>query len=323
MSTGYDEDGSIPSLVCVGPPDGGGVGGGGGGSGGGSTVLPPDGFIPNCFINGREVDGALSAVADTVPVGLSDFSMEMWAIPFGISLNRDIASDEVFSLIGNNSGFHVEGNGPVATGVLIRSYFAWTGANINGARIRMGDGWRYYVINFDRSGLMTLYMDGVVQDTVDISAAVAWNSAAQRIERACRYSAIVATGPVAYHHTTLLSGAQMRDSMRRRGVQLLATTQGAWDWRNLRGHTGWEMNPVIRAADTPPGANGWWNFGDLDIPNRPIPMNWATPIGVTDEVIVPDISGNGIDLVLSTDTVYTLAAGTREGCTFGADPFFR
>jgi hypothetical protein len=218
-------------------------------------------------------------------------------------------------------------------------------------------GWHYYVSTVDRDGLLTVYRDTLQQVTVDISPSAA-NSLGATCEYwgASRYSGTadalsVAVGPTALH-TGLLSAAQMGDSFQRRHVQLLATTQAAYDWRGITGQTGWDahFSNVNDASAADPdtithiqqqvGCLGGGQFAATASTGR-FPFSFAAPIGPSGFVVVPDLSGNDRFLTIPTITAYGCTAapitnfyrtgdtqqgypavGERAVATFGVVPFF-
>lgn len=195
--------------------------------------------------------------------------------------------------------------------------------------------WHHHVVNFDRAGNMQLWRDGVQTDFVAINnvnlgtAAFApwvgtdgdeafgwtdyhdsdladWNGFAF-------FNGIV--GPVATHVGTLLTVGQMRDSMERRYVNLLAQTQVLFDWREPLNVQGWDgdRSHIVR--------------GISSYATTPI----AAPEGNDGTIIVPDLSGNDNDWILTTRPAYN-ATGVSDFatnttglscCAFASDPFFQ
>ena len=115
-----------------------------------------------------------------------------------------------------------------------------------------------------------------------------------------------------------MNAAEMRDSMERRYVSLNANTQLLLDWRQPQEVQGWDGNKdnIIR--------------GITDYATVPI----AAPEGVDGTIIVPDLSGNGNDWILTTREEYdtTVPAGLLVNdftviglscCAFASDPFFQ
>lgn len=189
--------------------------------------------------------------------------------------------------------------------------------------------WRHHALNMDRAGNMTMYRDGVVVDFVGINAAnigivpfVAWVAEDSDVDsnwtdwhnQDGRLNGII--GPVAAHINSLLTVAQMRDSMERRYVNLLATTQLLYDWRSLDGVTGWDGDKTHIISGI---------SGDSTVPI-------AAPEGADGTVIVPDLSGNDNDWLLKSRASYDatipvpdtdFAVPGLSVCAFASDPFFR
>jgi hypothetical protein len=198
-----------------------------------------------------------------------------------------------------------------------------TTTTVSGADVTLLPGWNYYAVNFDRSGLMTLYVNGGIADTADISAAVLGTFGGANGLVFCRggTDCVVARGPIAHHLNSLLTGGQMRDSMSRRGVQLLATTQGAWDWRGIAGHTAWAPDETgITWVPT-----SYYSYGPAA--EIPIVMPWAIPLGASpfgsETISVPDISAGGRPLAIRAAATAATLANTAESFSMGADSFFR
>lgn len=311
VSTGYGEGGSISRLVCVGPPDT-----GGGGAGGATpTQVGPTDFIPNIFLAGS----ALGFTGTLIAIGVQDFAIEVWAMPFAVAVAPQASHWKFHSGSGGGGGLwflhEVGGLGPYVRASFDRDIPP--GGFINGTDVLMPSGWHHYAANFDRNANCVVYVDGVAADTFAIGAGAAdvlsswirgfYNSS---IPLSCS----VAYGPVAFHINTLLALAQIRNSVRLKNVQNLgaAITQARWDARDLVGHTGWE-----RASTSIRGGCHLCGPG-VDIE---IPAQYAAPIGVNGTVTVPDTSGNGESLPILTDTAYS--AASLANSVFGTDPFWR
>jgi hypothetical protein len=199
--------------------------------------------------------------------------------------------------------------------------------------------WNHHVVNYDRDGNMELYRNGVDVGafgpfainnanlgTMAFAALVGadndvnlewfdWHDADLTEWDFGHFNGII--GPVAVHTGagSLLTVAQMRASMERRYVNLLATTAVLFDWRSPRLVSGWDgdRTHIIR------GISDW--------ATNPI----AAPEGVDGTIVVPDLSGNGNDWILTTRPEYnstgiTAFAGGLTGLScfaFASDPFFK
>ena len=299
MSTGYDEDGLVPNLVCSSPPDGLGSG--------------PEDFIPNVFLAGC----ALLDTAVAVAIGIQDFAVELWAMPFALGVTPQTSQWIFHRGPDGGGGFwflhEVGGLGPYIQVGLERE--TPPGGYINGAQVLMVVDWHHYVANFDRNANCVVYRNGVVIDTFAIGAGVAdvFSSGI----RGCHNGAVpnscsVAFGPVAFHVGTLLTVNQMAESQRLKYVQNIAQTTHLWDARNIAGHVGWEEDRTnIRPQCYQCGLG-------VDIN---IPVQFAAPLGINGTVTIPNLIGGGDDLSVDTAAAYTVAAPATS--VFGADPFWK
>lgn len=317
MATGYDEDGSIARLICVSPPDA-----------GGGPDDEPTAFIPNVFLAGSaalDMGGALGAGLD---VGLEDWSVEGWAMPFWIGDVTHASAASAFTKGGaGGSGLvflhDVGGLGPYLRVNFMRA--TPPGGFILGAQVLAPPGWHHYAAVFDRSGNCTVYIDGTLVDTFAIAAGVADNFVAPG--NALRpivagngvvgVSCCLAYGPAAVHIGQLMTVAEMHESMRTKYVQdysgLAAPyTAGIWDPKRVTGHIGWNTTD----ADLRPRIYQYGPAFDIKIP-----IGYAAPKGASGSVIVLDQSVNNNDLGVVTDTSYDPTSLAYS--VFGADPFFR
>ena len=325
MASGYDEDGSLDRLVCLSPPDGGGDDGGGGAD---PESIDEDAFIPNVFLAGTARHSMGGPVGVGIDVGLDDWSVEGWAMPFWIGDLAHISSAVAFSKGGATSGgliflHNVGGAGPYLQVSFGRA--TPPGGFILGAQILAPLGWHHYAAVFDRGGDCTVYIDATLVDTFAIVAGVADNLIAPG--NAMRpivggngitgVSCCLAYGPAAVHIGQLMTVADMRESIRTKYVQdyggiAAPYTAGIWDPKRVTGHVGWN----ITDADMRPRI---YQCGPAF--NIKIPISYAAPEGANNSVIVPDQSVNGNDLWVVTDTSYDPLSVAYS--VFGADPFFR
>lgn len=314
MATGYDEEG-IDELVCVEPPAG-------------------DDFLPTAMcaavVEGDE--------GPSLTLGAGDFSIETW---LKWAQGDDSPGADVTCWLGV---FDITAPGGVANhGAAMRvspaSYTVQARYNdtpgigagsthISGA---ISPGWRHYVMNYDRSGNLDLYIDATLDGSVAInanalaamnvfpyisleldlrSAAMANNDAANW------YDNIVSRmwqGPMAIHNR-LLTTTEIEESYREQRVQNISgVTQIMWDPREVTGHTGWEQrSDYICSLDR----------GLLHLP-------FGAPKGTYGTVVIPDSSGNGRDFSVPVASSYQdektggLGDGSRARCCFIADPWWR
>lgn len=186
-------------------------------------------------------------------------------------------------------------------------------------------GWHHYALNYDRVGNLEIFIDGISVATVAIDNIDAGNARFYALTTNsgtladCDVSddplinppgelslvhAFGLVGPVAAH-SSLLTAAQLRSSLRGKRVQNLATTVINWNWRNIEGHTGWETDQtriVAKAVDY---------LAEV-----------AAPLGVNGTVVVPDMSGNGNDYVLPTTAAYGTPTADKANVGFMVDPFW-
>lgn len=331
MSTGYtDGDGALARLVCVGPPDAG--GNAGRHSGVANPAGDPADMVPN-ILYGAQGNVATSGY-NTVPaltMGVGDFSFEMWmknilpsswdtgSFYWGLFLSGTIA--ESIYLAPNWGAF-----GGVEA--------FYNPAGFVGYLSDPPDGWFHVAANFDRNVQLELYINGTLQGVSalpDIGAPTNWG--AHDFYPGWHTAPwddgdwpTVGMGPCAVHQV-LLTPAQMLESVRRKHVQLLGTTMAAYDWRGLRGYTGWEFDRTLMAEGVDARAGNGLGTGALRN-GFPASESPACPLGALGDVVVPDLSGNGNDITMWTLPAYTrwdtVPANLLYGrCAFGHDLFFR
>jgi hypothetical protein len=311
-------------------------------------------FVPNCF-SGTNVhaDYTPGNTFGEVAVDNNDVSIEFW---FKMILFEDWdVGSPPFAYVG------FMGNG----GGLFPGYRI--GAEITEGRIQLriddgvdlalgaietlSPGWHHILVEMVRGAtdLAKLYIDGVEVDSVDISTITLSLATCIFVPYATTYEdtnlfpdlgidgdpgtdypdSLTDTftdydfyhhpgivGPVAAHLATLTE-AQIQDSLLRRDVQDLASTAVLYRWTEVQGVESWETNPrhIIR--------------GYSDYVRRV-----GAPVGEQGAIIVPDQSGNGVDLTLESFTEYgqipwdfvgaeAKTAGMRSHVAFASDSFFQ
>jgi hypothetical protein len=298
MGTGYDEDGIVDGLVCVAPPD---------------VIGDDDDFVPNIFLSG------LLAGTNVNVVGVQDFAIEVWAMPFGVG---DAVESDHVSLHGGGTGgqgtiFFNHNTGGAVVAWTVTERVTPPGGFMTGVAQVMPYGWHHYVANWDRNANCTFYIDGVAVDAVAIGAAVADNFNFNVVRLGSNGASVdscsVALGPAAFHLNTLLTAAQMSDSIRRKDVQNIAQTIGLYHPRSIRGATGWETARANIRSQTYLYGTG------VDIV---VPLQFAAPEGASG-VIQPDESGTGNDLPWITSASYAPGVATEALNVLGADPFWK
>jgi len=320
MATGYDEDGSIERLVCASPPDG-----SGGGANGGANEI-----VSNIFFS----VGQNGYIPFDLTLGVGDFSFEFWVRHVPTSQNGAGAP----GIVSTVQLFGISEVAVVATQVLpaadvdidpsVYSTFnasgtlaTWYGGQeppggvtdwVHGTKVD----WQHVVANFDRNVQMDVLVNGA---SIGVDALTDAGAPENILAHPFHFGDMVidvigagnnprsALGPVALHQV-VLTAAQIRESMGRKHVQLLGTTMCAYDWRNIVGHTGWEVDATLMEP------------GLAELSSR-CSESVVSPEGPNGDVVIPDLSGNGRDIALWTAPVYTAAAPSR--CAFGSSSFFR
>ncbi len=315
MATGYDENGLDEELLCVEPP--------------GADFLP----TAMCAVVVEGDD------APSLPFGVAGFSMEVW-------LKWEEGNDSPGSDIAGWLGALDPVGGPPLTNTqhgaalrvsstdyTVRAHYDETLSGLGGGAGTGATGleWKHYVLNYDRSGNLEVFVDTTSEATFAINAnnfpaCQIWPYISGELdERAAAmannddadwFGNIVSRmwqGPMAVHNR-LLTAAEIQESLNLRRVQNISgVTQILWDPRNIEGHTGWEIREdYICSLDR----------GLLHFP-------FGAPQGTYGTVVLPDSSGNGNDFNLPVAASYQdeqtggLGVGSRARCCFIADPWWR
>lgn len=316
MTTGYDEKG-MEDLICVGPPGG------------------EEEFLPTAFYSG-------SFAGDEFPTydfGVADFSFEVWVkwCQGNDSPGADVTTwFGAFDVTAPGGTMYYGGGVAVNPGAYNAACFynstPGVGIGVHSGYQTIPLGWSYLAFNFDRSGNLDHYINGVqvglqpaidlvnvgtlsfapnVSAELDLRTAVMLNNDANNW-----YDNIISriwTGRMAMHNR-LLTTAEIQDSYSNQRVQNISgVTKIMWDPREVTGHTGWETRPDYLAS---------LMRGGLHLP-------WGAPLGTYGTVVIPDLSGNGNDLPLPVASAYQaeqtagLGVGSRARCCFIADPWWR
>jgi len=333
MSRGWDRNGargydsSSHRLICANPP-----GPGAGASTGvaSTSVLNPRSFRPNVFTGMYPYTAANPPL---IAIGVADFSYEFWhhfrrqpRWPLGGNWWQFVG----YCVPDWDWGCACWPEGHWLTPGVRAFYDADIGAPpaaVTTGVLTLPDpyGWHHYACNFDRSANLELFVDGLSLGTVAIDNI---NAGSWRFYALVTNSTSVAdcdvsddpavlppgetsqvhafgvVGPVAAH-ASLLTPAQLRNSVRGKRVQNFATTVINWDWRNVESHTGWEIDAnriIAKATDFLTGV--------------------AAPLGANGTVVVPDASGNGNDYVLPTAETYGTVTADKANIGFIVDPFW-
>jgi len=291
MATGYDEEGA-DELICVSPPD------------------DEEGIVIASAFAGlepRQNTGPLHAI------GVSDVAIEAWV---HTREGSPVPGDPTEPSIGLYAADFAVPTMTIATGGggpgwplygwgCYRSAGGWDTVTAG----ELIPGWHHYVANFDRNGNMTGYRDSVLMGTQAMPDAGAptnqGNMYFYPLTALLGNAHInILVGPVALHVGTLLTTAQMADSIHRGGVQILAETQQAFFWKDIDGATGWDTENI----------SAYINWRTLDDNNL-----LAAPEGTA--VIARDSSGNGNDWTMPTAAAYTTLAPAQVA--FLSDRFWR
>lgn len=304
MATGYDEEG-IEELVCVDPPIG-------------------DDFTPTALYGGIYEGDEFPTYA----FGVNDFSYEFWV---KWCQGNDSPGADTTSLA---AVWAIPAYTPRAgLWVLPTAYgIAAIYAGVSAGYQTIPLGWSHLAANYDRSGTLDYYVNGTQEGTQPAINAndmgtisfcpsfAAVNDARNVVMNGNNdgptwYGGSVIriwTGLVAMHNR-LLTAAEILESYTQRRVQNISgVTQIRWDPRDLEGHTGWETRSEYLASSL---------RGGLSLP-------WGAPLGTYGEVLIPDSSGNGNDLLLPVATAYQneqtagLGVGSRARVCLVADPWW-
>lgn len=287
---------------------------------------------PNVFC-GMRMDGI---GAGSFAMGTSDFAIEYWLCNKAYELGdpshqgqtivgfASIVSSAVFFRAGaNHSGMTPVGQ-----------YFDGVG------RVSTGDGpievdWHHYVLNYDRSGNLSLIMDGATQGTVAINTTSLASFPFYPLSGLNSGDEddlvfLARVGPVAVHSGTLLTAAQINTSIQNRYVNNLSQTILLYDWKGIFGHTGWTTgDPVNTTLEDEENALATELPGAITYRLRD---PFYAPVGANGTVVVPDLSGSGNDFAVPTAATYTAVSYTSSSlgnpqaaqaqAIFGSDHFF-
>lgn len=270
----------------------------------------------------------------SLTIGTSDFSIEFWAIR---RYSNNPGSDEQFytGILENDPGdfpIQLASFRWTTTALTVRATVINAGGAFVGAT-RLGV-WNHYVLNADRNGNATVYIDNDLKDTFDISGDVAESLTGEvhaltndhsapahdsDITALGNYASFpVMIGPFAIH-SRLMTQAEIELSFRNRTVQSFgaATTQIRFEWRNYEGETGWDLDYTRLMTGH--------QFG-LTVPA-------GCPLGASGDVTTEDSSGNARHWTLPTlATTAAYDARVQDTFTdengtwplaFGADIYFR
>jgi hypothetical protein len=287
-------------------------------------------FIPNIH-HGIQPSQTYAFIED-ISVGVQDVSIEAWVIcygemasgvgaarsSFGIELSPFVGGVSPIARTGANAhllSFNRRNSPPTVT------FSVGAVGSPAGTTISADYGWHHYCLNVDRSGFARLYEDSVeiAGAATDISALAAVDFGATQVfhgmsadPSAANHYNGGAVGPCAAHVNTLLTVADMKDSIDRKSVQLTANTQAAYDWRQLRGATGWEFYTNLISDPTDADCTHISKYmtatqgpTTLTGPMHALkPGLIGCPIGPAGGVMVLDISGNGRHMIVPTAVRY-------------------
>lgn len=325
---GWSDQGT-PRIICLSPPGGDANARGGG----------PRGFNSNVFLGypWSQTQPPVPALPSITP-GVGDFSLEVWGRRKFGSSNDD---QFVTGIVEDNGGL------PVIIAVIswdtspldtVRAQFDALGAGLpsllgtgSQSPTRLGR-WSHYVVNFDRSANMELFIDTESKEAVDISAqadSVTGEVHALTADHVDPYHGTsftdwvgddavfpVIIGPLAIHNR-LLTNDEIQDSYRNRRVQNISGVGLInFDWRRIEGQTGWDTD---------------WSRMMLGH-KVALPVPAAAPQGAATTITVRDQSGSGNHWTIPSVADYTTYDAPTIGGTeiedgvwpmpFGADPFF-
>ena len=160
-----------------------------------------------------------------------------------------------------------------------------------------GPGWTHLAANFDRNGNLELFVDGVSQGTTGGMTSTTFDREFTVVGGAlpAQGTNFNLMGPCALH-AALLTNAQIETSVRTKYVQILTTTMGAYDMREiiLNAATFWELvgTSTYNATALPDA-----------IPPLYQPVQTGGGITTCPSFIALDLSGNGRHLGFSQPPV--------------------
>lgn len=342
MATGWEQDtGVVSRFDC-----------------GGSPASP---FAPNCWV-GSSFDTQVTPLNTfpTLALGTGTISIEFWIKMVLFTLY----SSDVRAFIGFSntstiaSGLNRERFSVDVTPLGLRAtMYDNVGVPVTGTLVPISPGWHHVVLEAIRgvTDTMKVFVDGVVaaNDSIatlsaDLGTCAFWpyltdnygiiedlditddpgtdypEALTNPFMNYVFFHMPALMGPIAVHFAAL-TAAQMQNSMLRRDVQQLGSTQILYRWSEVQGVEEWETNPRhIRR-------------GRSDFIRTP-----GAPKAVQGLVVVPDLSGNnknttlqsfadgedkGIILPAYGQIPYVQLAtpirGQRSNSAFAADPFFQ
>lgn len=307
---GYTEPEGTERIVCDTDLDG------GGGNGGDPEV--------GSFL-GTPQFGA-DPLVPTYAIGTSDMSVEF------LVLTRvgDIA--ELLPDAGPNSGIANDGSviGPdfgTTIGVSpkqgnISSLFAQWREQASGIEIEIASfyprvAWTHLCINYDRSGDMEFFDNGVSAGTVSIAADAAVSLSAEGIYPAAIVDSVESNAaawftPMAGFavHSRLLTGPEIATNVAALNVGSYAETEARYKFGSFVDASGDPLVPTKETTLANMGPALTW-----ELPAAYEATAYA-PEGADGTVFIEDLSGNGRHSPVFTDTSYGSSEGTRSGCAF-------
>ena len=263
----------------------------------------------------RDINGTSIAFP---AIGLDDFSIECWHLhlPDGELWDHDDnAPTGVFNAMhtgyrgylagaGDNSlGLGYSGNQAIMTFGYGRT---WAGHVYPVLAALPDDGeWHHWCATYNRAGNATFYIDGAVQGAIGIAAEAAVNMTTCGTSRFIAVNSGLITGTLDRHamgltgaaafHRTVLDAEQIKKSVFDRTVQVLATTEGAWDFRVMEQfrpeYVTWTDTTEFLAASGRVFTGWTYHIGNFSFSYySPTLGAFYTPL------VLKDLSGNGYDI---------------------------
>lgn len=332
MSTGFSPGGTS-RLICasLGSPNP-----------SGATLENP---VVNVYLGDWDSLGidTPSPVMPTVVLGTNDFSYECWlAQSAGWGVHADLSlwmigfadnptsgledrySTIVWDLAGAQTELaHFDPDGAGGTASVTADSHA----------IITYTSWSHHAVNVDRSANIEYFVNGTSLGTGDISGSVATSIGTREFHFLARgfdlgavadgqtESSPRALGPIACHNR-LLTGAEIVDSFRGRTVNNFgaSTSHFVYNWKTIRGATGWEGNHDH--------FHNTFEFGGFVVGDEVVvaasgslPYPLLAPTGTSGNVLVQDESGNDNHYILPTSTSYSTT--NLAGIAFSVSNYFR
>lgn len=273
------------------------------------------------FLGGPEV---FPVTAPLFTIGTSDMSMEFLVLPRTgdiSTLNPDVGP---VGGIGDDMLFGVDPGTTIGMspkdGANNDLYAQWrresSGIEVKLTGFAPRAAWTHLCINYDRSGDMEFFDNGVSVGTASISADSAVSLPAEGIYPAAMLdnfvdSAIWFTPMAGFAvHSRLLTGPEIAANVAALDVGSYSETEARYKFGTFVNEVGASITPDLETDTSRMGASLTWT----------VPAAYAAtmyaPKGTNGTVFIEDLSGKGRHYELFTDLAYSDADGFRAACAF-------